>query len=53
MIFMAVTSAMSAELIAVSSVFTYDIYREYIDPRASGKKLIYTSHVACIFLVLP
>ncbi|CAI5000746.1 AVN_HP_G0101950.mRNA.1.CDS.1 [Saccharomyces cerevisiae] len=52
MIFMAVTSAMSAELIAVSSVFTYDIYREYIDPRASGKKLIYTSHVACIFFGL-
>ena len=32
MIFMAVTSAMSAELIAVSSIFTYDIYQGYINP---------------------
>ncbi len=31
MIFMAVTSAMSAELIAVSSIFTYDIYQGYIN----------------------
>ena len=35
MIFMAVTSAMSAELIAVSSIFTYDIYQGYINPRVS------------------
>lgn len=33
MIFMAVTSAMSAELIAVSSIFTYDIYQGYINPK--------------------
>jgi Na+/proline symporter len=43
-VFMAVTSASSAELIAVSSVFTYDIYKTYFNPAASGKKLIYTSH---------
>jgi hypothetical protein len=43
-VFMAVTSAMSAELIAVSSIFTYDIYQTYIKPEASGKRLIYTSH---------
>lgn len=48
MIFMAVTSAMSAELIAVSSVFTYDIYRPYINPKASGKHLILSSHMSCI-----
>ena len=46
MIFMAVTSAMSAELIAVSSIFTYDIYQGYINPRVSTMlrrmiKLIY------------
>jgi Na+/proline symporter len=29
-IFMAVTSALSSELIAVSSIFTYDIYQTYI-----------------------
>jgi Na+/proline symporter len=27
LVFMAVTSAMSAELIAVSSIFTYDFYQ--------------------------
>jgi Na+/proline symporter len=29
-VFMAVTSALSSELIAVSSIFTYDIYQTYI-----------------------
>lgn len=48
MVFLAVTSAMSAELIAVSSVFTYDIYKQYINPRATGKQLIYSSHAMCI-----
>lgn len=47
-VFMAVTSAMSAELIAVSSIFTYDIYQTYFNPGASGKRLIYTSHATCI-----
>lgn len=48
LVFMAVTSAMSAELIAVSSIWTYDFYQTYIDPGASGKRLIYMSHVSCI-----
>lgn len=48
LIFMAVTSAMSAELIAVSSIWTYDIFQTYINPQASGKRLIYMSHMACI-----
>lgn len=43
-VFMAVTSASSAELIAVSSIFTYDIYQTYFNPGASGKRLIYMSH---------
>ncbi|KAF1988543.1 urea active transporter [Aulographum hederae CBS 113979] len=47
LIFMAVTSAMSAELIAVSSIFTYDIYQTYFNPQASGKKLIYMAH-SCV-----
>lgn len=33
LIFMAVTSASSAELIAVSSIWTYDIYQTYINPK--------------------
>lgn len=48
-VFMAVTSAMSSELIAVSSIFTYDIYQTYIKPEASGKRLIYTSHFMVVF----
>ncbi|KAJ6037265.1 hypothetical protein N7540_001544 [Penicillium herquei] len=48
MIFMAVTSAFSAQLIAVSSIFTYDIYQAYIDPKANGKKLVWVSHMSCI-----
>ena len=49
-IFMAVTSASSAQLIAVSSIFTYDIYQGYINPRASGKNLIWMSHtIVCAF----
>lgn len=44
MVFMAVTSATSSELIAVSSIFTYDMYRTYFKPDASGKRLIWMSH---------
>lgn len=46
-VFMAVTSAFSAQLIAVSSIFTYDIYNTYINPKASGKRLVYISH-SCV-----
>ncbi|KAG9632293.1 urea active transporter-like protein, partial [Aureobasidium melanogenum] len=52
LIFMAVTSAMSAELIAVSSIWTYDIYNTYINPKAHGKNLIYMSHVSCAVFAL-
>lgn len=48
MIFMAVTSAFSAQLIAVSSILTYDIYQAYIEPTAKGKKLVWISHMSCI-----
>ncbi|KAG8630355.1 hypothetical protein KVT40_001974 [Elsinoe batatas] len=47
-VFMAVTSAMSAQLIAVSSIATYDVYQTYINPQASGRRLIWTSHMACV-----
>ena len=48
MVFMAVTSAMSAQLIAVSSIITYDIYKIYLNQEASGKRLIYISHVSVV-----
>lgn len=52
LIFMAVTSAMSAELIAVSSIWTYDIFQTYINPEASGKRLIYMSHASCVIYAI-
>ncbi|KAI1460056.1 Na+/solute symporter [Annulohypoxylon moriforme] len=51
-IFMAVTSATSSELIAVSSIFTYDLYRTYFKPDASGRRLIYMSHVIVVAYAL-
>ena len=41
----AVTSSGSAELIAVSSLFTYDGYMHYINPRANGKQLLVVSKI--------
>jgi hypothetical protein len=55
MLFMAVTSAGSAELVAVSSLFTYDIYRTYINPKATGKQVNkpYLPSVACHLVKSP
>ncbi|SCU92682.1 LAFA_0F12178g1_1 [Lachancea sp. 'fantastica'] len=52
MLEMSVTSATSAELIAFSTIVTYDMYRTYVNPRASGKQLIRTSHAGVIFFGL-
>ncbi|KAK2074938.1 hypothetical protein P8C59_009108 [Phyllachora maydis] len=51
-VFMAVTSATSSELIAVSSILTYDLYRTYIKPAASGTRLLYVSHVVVVCYAL-
>ena len=48
MLFMAVTSAGSAELIAVSSLITYDVYRTYKNPNASGKQLLKVSRYTIV-----
>ncbi len=48
MLFMAVTSAGSAELIAVSSLITYDIYRTYKNPNATGKNLVKVSRITIV-----
>jgi SSS family transporter len=48
MLFMAVTSAGSAELIAVSSLITYDIYRTYKNPNATGKQLVKVSRAVIV-----
>ncbi|KAJ9235297.1 hypothetical protein DTO271D3_9079 [Paecilomyces variotii] len=52
-LFMAVTSSSASELIAVSSILTFDIYKVYIKPSATPKELIFVSHVMiCIFGVI-
>lgn len=49
-LFLAVTSCASAELIAVSSILTFDIYKSYFHPQASPDRLIFVSKVCiCIF----
>ena len=48
MLFMAVTSAGSAELIAVSSLVTYDLYRTYKNPNATGKQLVKVSRITIV-----
>ncbi|SNX88022.1 probable DUR3 - Urea permease [Melanopsichium pennsylvanicum] len=48
LIFMAVTSTTSAQLIAVSSIVSSDVYHTYINPKASDKSVIRVSRAACI-----
>jgi SSS family transporter len=48
MIFMALTSTGCAELIAVSSIFTYDIYRTYRKPNATGKELLRVARIVIL-----
>eukprot|EP00965_Chrysotila_dentata_P032160 1072643-Pleurochrysis_carterae.AAC.4 len=45
MLFMAITSTGSAECIAVSSLITYDIYRKYFNPQATGQKILFVSRI--------
>jgi len=52
LVFMAVTSASSAELIAVSSIYTYDIYRTYVHAGALGKQVIRQSHISVVIFGL-
>lgn len=48
MLFTAVTSAGSAELVSVSSLITYDVYRTYVKPSSSGRGLMRISRLAIV-----
>jgi SSS family transporter len=48
MLFMAITSTGSAECIAVSSLWSYDIYRRYINPEATGGQILMHSRIMVI-----
>jgi len=52
-LFLAVTSATSAELIAVSSILTYDIYKRYFNPKATESQVLAVSHASvALFAVI-
>mmetsp|Transcript_7788 Transcript_7788/g.9906 ORF Transcript_7788/g.9906 Transcript_7788/m.9906 type:complete len:323 (-) Transcript_7788:152-1120(-) len=48
MLFMAIVSTGSAESIAVSSLVAYDIYREYFNPEATGKQILFVSRIVIV-----
>jgi urea-proton symporter len=47
-LFTAVTTAGSAELVSVSSLVTYDVYRSYVKPWATGRELMRISRLTII-----
>ncbi|KAG2111969.1 urea transporter [Suillus discolor] len=51
-LFLAVTSATSAELIAVSSILTYDVYVRYINPKATEQQILRMSHAGVAIFAL-
>jgi len=51
-IFMAVTSTLSAQVIAVSSIISFDIYRTYFNRKASDLDVIRWSHFGVIFFAV-
>ncbi|KAL1962184.1 hypothetical protein VTN77DRAFT_530 [Rasamsonia byssochlamydoides] len=50
--FMAVTSTLSAQVIAVSSIISFDIYREYFNKGATDAQIIRWSHFGVVFFAL-
>ncbi|CAN8103255.1 unnamed protein product [Discula destructiva] len=46
--FMAVTSTISAQIIAVSSIITFDIYRQYFNREATDADVIRWSHIGVV-----
>lgn len=48
MLFMAIVSTGSAESIAVSSLIAYDIYRQYINPEATGEQILKVSRIVIV-----
>lgn len=50
--FMAVTSTLSAQVIAVSSILSFDVYREYFKKSATDHDLIRSSHFGVVFFAV-
>ena len=47
-VFTAVTAAGSSQLVSVSSLLTYDVYRTYVRPSATGRQLMRVSRLAVL-----
>ncbi|EGW32585.1 urea transport protein [Spathaspora passalidarum NRRL Y-27907] len=47
-IYLAVTSTVSAQMVSVSSILSFDIYKKYIHPSAQNKSMIRVSHYGCV-----
>ncbi|KAF4463224.1 DUR3-Urea permease [Fusarium albosuccineum] len=48
MTFMAVTSTLSAQILAVSSVLTFDIYRVYLNRESTNEQVIRWGHIGVV-----
>ena len=46
-VFMAVTSSGASEMVAISSLFTFDVYRRYIDPKVRLAQASYPCKNEC------
>jgi len=44
-LWMAVTATANSEQLAVASLISYDVYRCYINPKATGKQLVFVSRI--------
>ncbi|EXJ82771.1 hypothetical protein A1O3_06586 [Capronia epimyces CBS 606.96] len=52
LLFMALTSTVSSSMIAVSSIFSFDVYRTYLKPKATDRQIIRISHFGVFFYSL-
>lgn len=48
LVFMALTSTVSSSMIAVSSILSFDVYKTYINPAVTDKKLVKVSHLTVV-----
>lgn len=48
LLFLAVTSAVSTEQVAVSNILTYDIYGTYINKNPTEKQILWVSRVTIV-----
>ncbi|KIM92252.1 hypothetical protein PILCRDRAFT_116768 [Piloderma croceum F 1598] len=48
-VFLSVTSALSAEMIATSTLLSYDVYRHYFNPSATSREIVAASRYFILF----